>query len=70
MDFYERTELVESANETLDLINGIIRDVKIKANEMDIPPVSLRNPDGSWVLVPLLVTKTQLLDLLLRLKLQ
>lgn len=48
-------------SQALAEVNTQIEAVRAQAEEMDIAPAVLRDANGSWVLIPLLAAKAQLL---------
>jgi hypothetical protein len=59
--------LREELMSTLNLVDASIDEVKREAKVRRIMPQELRDSNGGWALVPLLVAKAQILDTLVRL---
>ena len=59
--------LREELMSTLNLVDASIDEVKREAKARRIMPQELRDTNGGWALIPLLVAKAQILDTLVRL---
>lgn len=59
--------LREELMQTLNLVDASIDEVKREAKARRIMPHELRDSNGGWCMIPLLVAKAQILDTLVRL---
>jgi len=59
--------LREELMSTMTLVDASIDEVKKECRNRRILPQELRDTNGGWVLIPLLVAKAQILDTLVRL---
>lgn len=60
----EKQALVRDIQTTLNELNAAIIEVKTKAYTMGVEPSNLQQPDGSYILHPLLIGKASALHAL------